>query len=484
MKILIDIGHPAHVHYFKNLIFKKQKEGWSFRIVARDKDVAHALLNAYKIPFVSKGKGGKNFFGKLKFFFKSNHIIYQQAREFQPDLVVSCASPYIWWTYLFLGVPHYTIDDTEISKIGRIVYAPTAKKIINPSCYQLNFSPKQVFFNSYFELFYLHPNFFKPQLDFRKKINACFPDGYAVVRFVNKEAVHDRGRSALTKELQNYIVNEVKKIIPIIVSSEDRNYVNATNDFQFKPEEIHEVLAGAKLLIGESATMASEAAVLGVPSIYFDDIGRGYTDEQREKYQLIYQFGLTRKDVQEALISIPSMISEVNQKQVKLNHHKLLSDKINPTKFLVELIQEGEKEIRNSKSPQVVKGLRAKVVIASYVLLLLATCFLPLVGLENIHKQYYSGYRLDHLLHALLFIPLPVIVHFFFIQFNFRLHFLLLFFLSICIAFIAEFIHYIIPYRAFSWMDMTYNVIGVFFGMVTYLLLSFYFNRVGKSSVK
>ena len=28
MKILIDIGHPAHVHYFKNFIFKAIESGY------------------------------------------------------------------------------------------------------------------------------------------------------------------------------------------------------------------------------------------------------------------------------------------------------------------------------------------------------------------------------------------------------------------------------------------------------------------------
>ncbi|MFW5804449.1 MAG: DUF354 domain-containing protein, partial [bacterium] len=35
MKILIDIGHPAHVHYFKNFITKMSQKGHSFIVIAR-----------------------------------------------------------------------------------------------------------------------------------------------------------------------------------------------------------------------------------------------------------------------------------------------------------------------------------------------------------------------------------------------------------------------------------------------------------------
>ena len=42
MKILIDIGHPAHVHLFKNLIGNLRKDGHEVIITARDKEIALA----------------------------------------------------------------------------------------------------------------------------------------------------------------------------------------------------------------------------------------------------------------------------------------------------------------------------------------------------------------------------------------------------------------------------------------------------------
>ena len=56
------------------------------------------------------------------------------------------------------------------------------------------------------------------------------------------------------------------------------------------PEEMHTLLYYATLLYGESATMASEAAVLGTYAVYLDDVGRGYTDEEESKYGLVFNF--------------------------------------------------------------------------------------------------------------------------------------------------------------------------------------------------
>ena len=44
MKILIDLIHPANIHYFKNFIFEEQKKDNKIVISARNKDVLQQLL--------------------------------------------------------------------------------------------------------------------------------------------------------------------------------------------------------------------------------------------------------------------------------------------------------------------------------------------------------------------------------------------------------------------------------------------------------
>ncbi len=47
MKILIDMGHPAHVHSFRNAIRELEKRGHSVKVTARDKDVALLKARAF-----------------------------------------------------------------------------------------------------------------------------------------------------------------------------------------------------------------------------------------------------------------------------------------------------------------------------------------------------------------------------------------------------------------------------------------------------
>lgn len=59
---------------------------------------------------------------------------------------------------------------------------------------------------------------------------------------------------------------------------------------------IHHAMAFAKMYIGDSQTMAAEAAVLGTPSIRFNDfVGEiGYLEELENTYQLT--FGIMTSD--------------------------------------------------------------------------------------------------------------------------------------------------------------------------------------------
>ncbi|MBT4513007.1 MAG: DUF354 domain-containing protein [Chloroflexi bacterium] len=51
MRLLVDIGHPAHVHFFKNAIWALQSRGHNVLITARKKEIALDLLDAYGFDY-------------------------------------------------------------------------------------------------------------------------------------------------------------------------------------------------------------------------------------------------------------------------------------------------------------------------------------------------------------------------------------------------------------------------------------------------
>src|SRR5262249_20755089 len=85
-----------------------------------------------------------------------------------------------------------------------------------------------------------------------------------------------------------------------------------------------------------SATMASEAAVLGVPAVYVSPVGRGYTDEQETRYGLVRNFTGDRfahdwlPDIA-ALADDPDLPS-----RARGSRERLLAEKIDTTQWMID----------------------------------------------------------------------------------------------------------------------------------------------------
>ena len=71
-----------------------------------------------KIKFVSRGKGGKTFLGKLFYLFYADIIILYQAIRFKPDGFVSFASIYAAHASSVLRRPHITFTDKNYRAFG------------------------------------------------------------------------------------------------------------------------------------------------------------------------------------------------------------------------------------------------------------------------------------------------------------------------------------------------------------------------------
>jgi predicted glycosyltransferase len=341
MKILIDLGHPAHIHYFKNFAYIMQSKGHEFAFVARDKEVLHSLMAHYNINYVSRGRGRKTLFGKLLYIIYADLVIYKVAKKFKPDLFLSFASTYAAHVSRFMVKPHIVLDDTEHAKLELMMYSPFSDVILNPSCFWRQFSPKQLFFDSYMELFYLNPKYFTPDISILNDIGVLENEKYVVLRFVSWQASHDIGHKGISNKNKIRAVNEFKKYAKVLISSEGPLPIEIEKyRMRISSEKIHSVLAFASLFYGESATMASECAVLGTPAIYLDNVGRGYTKEEEIKYNLVFNYTESFEDQDSSILKgvelLKKAYSKPKWKQLSAN---LLNEKIDGTAFLVWFVE-------------------------------------------------------------------------------------------------------------------------------------------------
>lgn len=340
MRIFIDIGHPAHVHYFRNFIKLMKKRGHEFLIIARDKDITSLLLTNYDIPFINRGMGANSFMGKIIYFFKVIWFLYSRARKFKPDLAISVTAytPLIAWLN---GVPSIALNDTEHAKLHHLLCFPFANYILTPDCYRLNLGKKQIRFKGYLELCYLHPNFFIPDDSILDQLGVKEDEKYLIFRFVSWRATHDVRHKGLSLETKQKAVHELSKYARIFITSEGKLPAGLEQyQLNISPEKIHNALAFASLLYGESATMASECACLGVPSIFHDNDGRGYTDEQEKEYGLVFNYSESEEDQQKSIVKALEIArSTPSDNEWKEQNRKLLSEKIDVTAFIIWFVE-------------------------------------------------------------------------------------------------------------------------------------------------
>ena len=159
MRIFIDIGHPAHVHYFRNFIRIMTEKGHEFFITARNKDVTHQLLSYYDIPFISRGIGKNGFVKKLIYLFEADYQLFKLSKKFNPDLFLSFGSPYAAQTSKILNKPHIAFEDTEHAKYSHKMYVPFSDTILTPDSFIVDFGKKQVYFKGTMDLCYLNKKY-------------------------------------------------------------------------------------------------------------------------------------------------------------------------------------------------------------------------------------------------------------------------------------------------------------------------------------
>jgi len=341
MKVLVDIGHPAHVHLFKNMIWSLEKGGHEVKITATDKENALYLLDAYGFKYETLGKHHKKLLNKLLGLIMRNYKLYKVAKKFKPDIFISHGSMYAAHVATFLGKPHISLEDTEHSIEQIRLYAPFTDVILTSTCFKKDLGKKQVRYNGYHELAYLHPNYFEPDSSVLDDLGLSKDDKFIILRFVSWNASHDIKQKGFDLQTKKELIKEIEKRAQVFITSEKL----LTKDFEkyritIPPERIHDLLYYATMYIGEGATMASEAAVLGTPAIYVNTQRLGYLDEQEEKYGLVYNISNPETAQKVALTKAVELLEDENLKSKwQKKREKLLNEKIDVTKFMIDFIE-------------------------------------------------------------------------------------------------------------------------------------------------
>ncbi len=340
MRILIDIGHPAHIHCLKGFASEMIFKGHEVLFTYRDKEFIKYLLDQLNFKAISLGRQHKTTIGKVLGMFKFDIRLYRFSLSFRPDMFVSLGSIYASHAAFMSKRPHITLEDTYNFEQVKL-YKPFTKYILTGSYEHPLKSEKVIKYSGYHELAYLHPNRFTPDRKVLYELGVSENEPYTIMRFVSWNASHDRGHWGMSLENKIDAAKEFERFGKVFISSEGK-LPEALEDYRLRiePHRIHDAMAFASLVFGESATMVSESVILGTPGIYLDNTGRFYTKEQEEKYGLCFNYTESLEDQISAIEKGKEILQNRNVKREwQQKRQKLLQDKIDVTAFIVWFIE-------------------------------------------------------------------------------------------------------------------------------------------------
>lgn len=316
MRILVDIGHPGHVHLFRPFAKEMQKKGHIFLFTCREKEFEIELLESDDFNYVSFGKKFKSISGKLLGLLIFDFKMLRTALKFKPDIFLSVGSMYAAQVSSLLSKPHFAMEDTGNMEQIRL-YLPFTKTVFSPYELPENLGNKQFRYHSFHELAYLKPKYFSPDKSIYKYLNIKEDVKFVVLRFVSWNATHDIGQGGFSSKDKHEIVSYLSSNYKLFISSEaklPKEYEKYS--IKIPPNRIHHVLAFSEMVVSEGATMAAEAGVLGTPSVYLNSL-IACNNEAQEKFGLVFNFrsGSGVLDKIKEIEKIPNRIVEFQKRR-------------------------------------------------------------------------------------------------------------------------------------------------------------------------
>ncbi len=340
MRLVFVIGHPAHVHFFRNAIAELRDRGHEVFIAQIRKETTAELLEIYRMEYVTLGANVPNLLGKMLDLPLKDVRFVKYLHSTHPNMVVSVNSPYAAQACAVVSIPHIAFCDTEIATAIRSLTYPFSDAFVTPDSFSGTVGSRHYRYKGYKELAYLHPKHFSPDPSALKSIGATADECIIVVRLSSWNSSHDLAEHGMVHDVDDQVQSSIAQL-------ESRGRVIVTSEREVPPrlrrfsvdlplERVHDVLFYATLYLGEGATMASEAGVLGTPWVFVSREGRGFLDDQMKRYGLGYREatwdqGLARAN---ALLSNRRLKAEWAERRTRM-----LEDKEDVTEFMVRFIE-------------------------------------------------------------------------------------------------------------------------------------------------
>lgn len=346
-KFLFYFVHPAKYHLFRVVVNQLKKDGHEVDIIITGRDILEELVQKEGWDYTKIFSNGRKIKGVHIYISAGIYLVLTILKLLwitkgkKYDLFVS--DDLITFVGRFRGIPSIFVTDDDLSAVPESsILMSSANYIFAPSICDLGrYNKKKLGYWGYKSLAHLHPNHFVPD---RTKLDSHTAqlNRYFFIRTVSATSTHDLGKKGITDEVLRKLVNHLNKYGKVILNSERQLPPDLQEHvLDFDKNNVAHYLSFATIFVSDSTTMCAEAAVLGTPSIEFDDWYSDFKqyEELNGKYGLLQGFGTSQ--TQEMLNHIDILLSMEDLKAQFFEKRKaMLNEKIDVSAFLYWLVSD------------------------------------------------------------------------------------------------------------------------------------------------
>ena len=342
-KILLEVNHPGQVHLFKHIYAELVKRENQVIVITKENPSIEYLLKNYDIPYTIVGKKKDGLIQKaiLQLTHNLTALKIVLTNKIEIGIGSSITNDHISFVTKMKSIHFSDDDEKEVPLITKYSY-PFSDSIVAPdSLIFKKFQDKIMSYAGTHELAYLHPKRFTPDVKVINKIGLRKGEAFFVLRFVALKGHHDLGHKGISLAQKRKLINYLKSYGRIFITSE-KPIEEEFEEYRLPipPENMHSLLYYAKMFIGDSQTMTSEAAILGTPALKCNTFAGKLSvpNELEEKYNLCYAY--LPENFNQLLEKVEELLKKNNLTKLweeKVN--KFIEDKIDVTDFMVWFIE-------------------------------------------------------------------------------------------------------------------------------------------------
>lgn len=337
MKYLFFTNTPAHVHLYRHAIESLRAQGHDVLVLGRDYGCTLALLEYHDLPFEIYGKCETTKYSLLRELPQHYFQIFYRTRRYDPDLIFGVGS-YAAHAGAVSRTPVVVVADSEPTAIDHLAARPFVDTFLTPHTFGKDLGANHYEFRGFKELAYLHPDVYDPDPTIRERLGVGPNEEYAIVRFNAFGSHHDLGHSGFSPEKRRELVAALSEHVTVFVSDEGgKPAPGDSREFDLHPALLHDALAEASLLVADTQTMVTEAALLGTPAIRSNSfVGESDMGNfvELEDEGLIYNF----RDFDDVLSrSLVILADDSAKERLRERRDDYLSDKVNLTDVIVDV---------------------------------------------------------------------------------------------------------------------------------------------------